>query len=354
MVKNIQALRGIAVMLVLLSHLTVIEQKYFSGNHLLPEFLSIGISGVDIFFVISGFVMVSVTRGWHSKVRLSALFLYNRLSRIFPMYWFYSVIVLGVFWLQPTLVNSAQGNQIRIWESFLLLPLPQGTYPLLGVGWSLIHEMYFYLVFAVLLLFPQRFLNVTLCLWAVAVPLFFASQWGARVPLVQLVTHPLTCEFIAGCWIGLAATRSVLRYAKSALWLALAWWVVAYAIFATHIGWGMAPVDWRRLPVFGIPAALLCYGLVAVERAGSLLPAWLRSIGDSSYSIYLSHVLVISALGRLWGVLKVGSNELNGLALVCVFLCALIAGHISYRMLELPLHNRTRRQSIGLNVKPVT
>ena len=132
---------------------------------------------------------------------------------------------------------------------------------------------------------------------------------------------------------------------RPALWLALVWWVVAYAIFSTHVGWGMAPVDWRRLSVFGVPAVLLCYGLVAMERSGgSLLPRWLRSVGDSSYSIYLSHVLVISALGRLWGAVKVDNAWLNGLALAALFAGALIAGRVSYRVLELPLHNRTRRR----------
>jgi peptidoglycan/LPS O-acetylase OafA/YrhL len=349
MIKNIQALRGVAVILVLLAHLSVIERKYYAGTPLLPEFMSIGISGVDLFFVISGFVMVSVTRGWHSQPALVPRFLFNRVSRIFPLYWIYSLLVLVVFLLRPSMVNSSQGNQVQLLESFLLLPLPQGTYPLLGVGWSLIHEMYFYFVFAIFVALPERYLLRCLSLWAIFVPLLFWTHLGNGSPTFELISHPLTVEFIGGCLIAKFIEKSTAGASRLIVLCALLWWLIAYAIFASKVGWGMAPVDWRRLVVFGIPAALFCYGLVSLELLnGKSLPRWLCSVGDWSYSIYLSHLLVISVLGRMWGSFNNESSALNFAALAATFMSAVAFGWLSYRHLEVPIQKWTRKLSTNL------
>ncbi|MEA2116633.1 MAG: acyltransferase, partial [Thermodesulfobacteriota bacterium] len=134
-IKNIQALRGVAVLLVVFFHMVTIEKKYGGTNTLLSDYFQFGMFGVDLFFVISGFVMVTVSRGKFQQPRQAATFLYHRISRIYPMYWFYSLLVLAVFLLQPSFVNSSQFGQVNILASFLLLP--QKHLPLLMVGWTL-------------------------------------------------------------------------------------------------------------------------------------------------------------------------------------------------------------------------
>ena len=157
-IVNIQALRGIAAVSVVAFHLIPIEAKYGSGESILPNFFEFGMFGVDLFFVISGFVMASLTKGQFQNASNGLTFLYQRLSRIYPVYWFYSALVLMVFFIQPTWVNSAQGNQINILSSFLLWP--EATLPLINVGWTLIHEMYFYIIFTVFLFFvPEKILD---------------------------------------------------------------------------------------------------------------------------------------------------------------------------------------------------
>ena len=127
-IVNIQALRGIAVLLVVAYHLTKIEAKYGHGERLLTTLATIGMSGVDLFFVISGFVMVTVTRGWFRKDGALAHFLYHRFKRIYPIYWFYSLLILAIFLLKPDMVNSSQGGNVNIISSFLLLPQNQLCY----------------------------------------------------------------------------------------------------------------------------------------------------------------------------------------------------------------------------------
>jgi len=130
-IHSIQALRGFGALSVVLFHIMLMEVKWGSGYMLLPRLMDIGASGVDLFFVISGFVMATVTRGVFQKKGSVVTFLYNRISRIYPLYWFYSLILLCVFMVRPGLINPTMGNQVNILESFLLLP--QNVFPLLMV-----------------------------------------------------------------------------------------------------------------------------------------------------------------------------------------------------------------------------
>lgn len=341
-ILNIQALRGIAVLLVVIYHLIKIEGKYGHGNTILPIWLSIGMSGVDLFFVISGFVMVTVTRGWFQKTGAIRRFLYHRVTRIYPTYWFYSLLVLVVFLIRPEMVNSSQGGQVNILASFLLLP--QELLPLLMVGWTLIHEMYFYLAFALLLIFPERWLLPLLMIWGIgSIGMGFALPLTGN-PVVQVVTHPLTLEFIAGCAI--AHIYFLKRYRSSGsylLILALIWWLVGYGIHVVQ-GYGLEPTGWLRVLLFGVPASLVVFALVSMEKGTEQkLPYWLVLIGNASFSIYLSHVLVISALGRIWGGLVIANAGVNIAALLVILLSVLAFGILSYQILERPLLRFTRR-----------
>jgi exopolysaccharide production protein ExoZ len=328
------------VLLVILSHLLKIEGKYGHGDTVLPSLFFIGISGVDLFFVISGFVMVSITRGRFQNTGAINRFLYHRVTRIYPAYWFYSLLVLVVFLIKPEVVNSSQGSQVNIFASFLLLP--HELAPLLAVGWTLIHEMYFYLVFALLLLFPERWLLPLLMIWGIgAMGMGFAVPLAGN-PVAQVVTHPLTLEFIAGCVI--AHIYFLKQHGSSGsrfLIPALIWWLVGYSI-AVH--YGLELTGWLRVLLFGVPAALVVFTLVNMERATEQKPPyWLVSIGNASFSIYLSHILVISALGRIWGGLAIVNSWVNVAVLLVIFLSALAIGILSYQILERPLLRFTRR-----------
>lgn len=92
----VQGLRAFAVLLVLFSHLFRIEEKYATQT-VLPDFVLAGVSGVDLFFVISGFIMVVVTEKSRAGLRRAAQFIYRRLLRIYPVYWFYTSLVLVVY-----------------------------------------------------------------------------------------------------------------------------------------------------------------------------------------------------------------------------------------------------------------
>ena len=216
--------------MVVFFHMVTIEKKYGGTNTLLSDFFQFGMFGVDLFFVISGFVMVTVTRRKFQQPRQAVTFLYHRISRIYPLYWFYSLLVLAVFLLHPSFVNSSQFGQVNILASFLLLP--QKHLPLLMVGWTLVHEMYFYLVFFLLLFLPEKHLVKSIGFWT-AIILFLQLYITSDSPLaLRLISHPLTIEFVGGCLLALC-TRQNKGTLSAPFFLISALFIFAASIFCS-------------------------------------------------------------------------------------------------------------------------
>lgn len=336
---NIQALRGMAVLLVVLFHLMTIERKYGGSVNILPRLLNYGMSGVDLFFVISGFVMVAVTKGRFQSIKHAIQFLYNRISRIYPTYWVYSLLALGVFMFKPALVNSSQGNEVNILASFLLLP--SDKLPLVMVGWTLIHEMYFYLVyFFIILLVSEKHLATVLGLWG-AVIIGVNLSMELNSPFESLVFNSLTIEFIIGCFIAIYFFQDNNKYSRMDLLLSIAF--VGFIAFI--YGWCLyhhftGSVDlqgWRRVLIFGLPAVLIVFGFVNAERNGFVFHSSLVKIGDASYSIYLSHVFTLNAVGRIWHGFSFNSRWDHFIFIPVLLGSTIIVGFLSYRYIERPL-----------------
>jgi exopolysaccharide production protein ExoZ len=335
-IKNIQALRGIAALLVVLFHLLAIERKYGQGLRALPDFLILGASGVDFFLVISGVALVMTSRGRFQQADYFYSYIFNRLIRIFPLYWFYSSLALLVFLFNPQWVNAMQGHQVDLFASFLLLP--QAKLPLLAVGWVLIHQLFFYLVFALLLPAPEKYFKALLLLWtALVIVISFSGVSGPSFSWPLVTYHPLALEFIAGCFIGLLVLNGQRPGAGWALGTGVGFWIVLSLIHPRVVG-PEIPVSWTRVILFGVPSSLIVYGATALEaQRGLILPRIFQQIGDASYSIYLSHVLVLSALGRCWAVFFIPGPQENWPVFFFMLIVVLLWGFISTRFLEQPL-----------------
>ncbi len=342
-VQNIQGLRGVAVLLVVVFHLALVEAQYGGATPLLPALATVGMMGVDLFFVISGFVMVGITRGGFRQPVFAMRFLYRRASRIYPLYWIYSLCVLAVFVVQPSWVNSSQGHQVDLLASFLLIP--DERLPLLMVGWTLIHEVYFYAVFfGLLLLLAERHLPWGLLGWALVVVGAYLTSPPSPSPAVALAIHPLTLEFIAGAGLGLMAPRWRRIPTAGFAGVAILAGSVGLWLYAGYRGLTNDPLPdpGLRVLLFGIPAWTLVAWAVRAEMGGHYLLRTLQRIGDASYSIYLSHLLVLVAGGRLWAVWAGDGIADNRLALPLLLLAVLVTGQWSYRWLERPLLDLTR------------
>lgn len=320
---NIQALRAIAVMLVVLVHLQVNETRITNAPILSP-WLYHGVSGVDLFFVISGFIMVYISYQKFGSVRHAGLFMLDRAARIYPpAMLFTGLVVLGII-LAGTGDKWFPNNNILY--SFLLFP--QKSEPLLGVSWTLIHELYFYLVFTVLLLSTFRLLPLWLVLWAALI------WWGQKTglwninPWTRIAFHPLTFEFIAGAIAGLCAVHFKPRWGLGFIGVGM----LLFILGVLNLGLlspGDYPKGWGRVIAFTPGAACMVYGAFALEAKGQWrAPAGLVMLGNWSYSLYLSHLLIISALVHVWLAFA-----WTGLMAQLLFLAASIMGIISFAAL---------------------
>ena len=341
-IQNIQGLRGIAVLFVLMVHIGLVEKKY-SAYPILPEFVQFGMSGVDIFFVISGFIMMTLSMHRTKNVNNAISFLYSRVVRVYPIYWFYSGVVLLVLLVHPSWVNSSSSGEIDLLKSFLLFP--QSVAPLLQVGWTLIHEMYFYIGFFLLLLFfrSNSALFLVSMLWAISV-IFLESMFSFTDPVMQIVTHPLTLEFFGGIIIAYVGLKIDLKCStmllKNLFLLLLLLLIFNYILFDNI--YATDPFRWWRVVLFGLPAMALLFVSIQLEKKGYTFPLWLVVIGDRSYTVYLSHLLVINVVGRIWQYFSFEGFWASVMFLLVLVISTLLYGKYAYEWIEVPMLEKLR------------
>jgi len=346
--RSIQILRALAATLVVVGH-SYHDAGYIALQTARPpidlSYFDTGI-GVDIFFVISGFIMIYTTAGSFGRRGAALAFLKRRFVRIAPLYWLMTTGIILVAVVAPNFLNVPIENWHSIVMSYLFIPDIRGNgevRPILASGWTLNYEMFFYAAFACCLMLPLR----RGVLWLGGF-LVFISVVGSVVALPGTVltfwTDSIVLEFMLGVLIGLACLSSWRLSASTALTLTAIAVVLAIA-FGPIWGWD------RILPRFlcaGMPAALL---VAAAAWGPSLSPTrfvtLLVAMGDASYCLYLTHPFVLRPLRNIWIALDGGSLPLGLYVVTCVFVAAIGAIAI-YRLVERPLTSGLQRRTRGL------
>ena len=341
---SVQALRGIAASLVVLYHLATVE--FFYGRthlRLLRPFLYFGAEGVDLFFVISGFVICWSNFDSFGRRRDIPKFAARRISRIYPLYWFYLVFAIAMAGLGFSHALEAASNPWNLVGIVLLLPM-ELTH-IVPVSWTLSFELWFYAVFGFTLLFERRWILPALAVWFGLV-IIFSVDPGILGPslllrrITAVVVHLRTVEFMLGCLIALTLRRGVLP-------LPLLFIVGGTALFAAA-GVRLFFTDpevtasvWRNdlVILFGLGSASIVAGAVAAELRGgpSSVPRWLVALGDCSYSLYLSHLFAIAVARRVFDRLNGGVVASHIVWLALLAIAAFLSGVLSYRFLERPM-----------------
>jgi exopolysaccharide production protein ExoZ len=324
---SIQVCRGLAALLVVLAHLHGIEAKYCATDHL--RLFEHGALGVDLFFVISGVVIASVTAGKFGSPHNAGIFLYHRLARIFPIFWIYTTLTL----IAHHLNNDHQA--FNVLASYLLLPnhLPM----VLLQSWTLSYELYFYLFFFLLLLLvPERIAPWLLALWGIIVVALKLHIGLSLHPMVQLLINPSVLEFLAGCVLFHIYRRGRLHPSIGiALLITSLLGLAAIIVYTDPIS--IVDHPWQRPLIYGAFATLFLLAAMELERTTLIryLPI-LSSIGDWSYSIYLSHALVLSVVASVITYLLPHQASILLIALIGLP-AVIIFGYVSYIYLERPL-----------------
>lgn len=317
-VRSIQYLRGLAAFGVLIFHAAERAGGAFG----------VGAAGVDVFFVISGFIMWVVTC---RRPPSPGQFMWKRVQRIVPLYWAVTLATAAVAVLIPGAFPVMQVTVEAVVKSLLFIPYrdPQGLIaPLIVPGWTLNYEMFFYLVFAAGLLAPAR-LRPWLVSAALIALVAVRPLLNGQNPLVATYTDPILLEFVAGIWLGKAWSERRLPGAV----LGWAFVSMGLALFAASAIAGL-DVSQARILFWGVPALLLVAGAVSIEQAGpvpNLAP--LRILGDASYSLYLVHGLAISASLR---ALKIVGVSAPLVVFATAMVVGVVAGLVAYHLIERP------------------
>ena len=350
MLKSVQVARAIACMLVLFSHAAAVVMlpKYWGGS-IFGGWLHIGRSGVDLFFVISGFIIFNVHHRDIGVTSELGRFVYNRFTRIYPYYWIYTgtlIALSGIGMFGP----PRHFGPVAIVDFLSLLRISQDAPPL-AVAWSLYYEVLFYVAFGILILRPR--IGIAVMVGALVLVAFAAgyNTVNGTVPTDQPVwsNYALFLEFLGGYW----AWRAQHWLSLSGAWKVLAVGVGALVVAVVIVdGLGLHDL-WQYVQVlYGAAFSLIVAAVVAIERTRPFA-VWPFAIklGDASYSIYLAHFPTISLFAKVLRHVPV-VEATPYLAFLLLSVISVAIGLIAHELCERPLMRLLRRHRTRASAVP--
>lgn len=317
---GIQYLRAIAALMVAFHH-----ARHYFPDEVVAALPAFGQYGVDVFFVISGYLMARVTAGHDPAAPRRALaisFLRDRVLRVVPLYWLA---------LTACALSQYQYRDPGLWMDFLFIPReslsnPGRWWPALIPGWTVNYEMFFYGLFGLAILLVRQSLLLMLAVLFGLVAVGFsgpsADSW------LSFYSHPIVLNFAFGILLHFLTNKQ--SWQPSVPWVA----VIALASL-----WALSlpRTELPRFVSYGLPSAGLVWA--AIHWPGTRRSSLLSMLGDASYSIYLWHFLVFKVLLRLGhagGLVPSGPIAI-GLVLAAQVLLAALIGVAMYQWLERPL-----------------
>lgn len=322
---SVQMLRAIAALAVVFFHIPLFRN---------------GDWGVDIFFVISGFIMAMVT------AQSGSHFFTKRVIRVVPLYWLGTLGVFCVALLMPSLLDNTTADVPGLLKSLFFIPYQKGVYvqPLLYLGWTLNFEMFFYGLFAISMAISHRH-RLLICSSLLLALVLLGHLVTFDALLAKFYTQQILVEFVLGmgCYAVYARTAAWraagpgkgVRAVLTMIGIAALVYMPLSASLAESLGRGVA---------LGIPAAVIFLALVH-GLSGVRLPWLLVLIGDASYSLYLFHPYVLKVFNKVFHVFDAPGVLAYVMTPVSIALCCIVAIGI-YRLVELPMTHWLRAMFI--------
>lgn len=322
-VLSVQYLRGIAAIMVVWHHTKIQVPAY---EHYIPG--SFGASGVDIFFVISGFIMLITT--FHSETNAKD-FLAKRIIRVAPLYWLLTLTMVLVWLIFPAMFKVLIVMPEALVKSLLFIPhyslsYKNDIFPLLVPGWTLNFEMFFYLLISLTLLVERRVGVRTLLLTILILVLIGEVSTSYTNPLYKTYTSPMLLEFGTGIVLGLIwIHKRTFINPLSSMMIFIAGWILlvinselSFSKYMTITG-----------ATFIVLGALYCWKANYTNK-------YLRLIGDASYSIYLTHIFTLGIIRFIWiRWIGVETSNVSALAFAIISqVCSIYVGVVVYLKIE--------------------
>jgi len=342
----LQYLRAIAALAVVYSHAVIQVEDY---SRFLIE---AGSFGVDIFFVISGFIMVYISKPTDTPGQ----FFINRIRRVVPLYWFFTLLMAVILLVLPQLFKATVFEWDALLMSLAFVPhwsvaREDVVWPLLAPGWSLNFEMYFYLLFALSLALSARyriaFISTIITLVFLLANFYQLQHSGLQHSVsvlsaaAQFFAETMVFEFIFGMLLAVAYKRGLKMRSST-----------AYFIMVIGTLWLLLQLPIPRIMEYGIPSLLIVMACLYIK-----IPhyKWAEVLGDASYALYLSHIFTLGVLRKTLAPL-LGDGQLAAILFVAISLvvCTVVSVFIHFfidnwllRLERLGLGNTMRRIQTG-------
>ena len=317
MIKNLQCLRAFAAINVVYFHTLLASESYGISVSLLSIIGTWGQNGVDIFFVLSGFVMIHTQIQKPKKIHE---FYFSRLNRIVPIYWLITLFIVLIYFLFPDIFRNLTLDIKKIISSlFFTSKIVTGGFPIIVVGWTLEWEMLFYFIFG-LSLFLKDIRKIIVLIFLFMLLIFTFSKTF------------LIFEFFLGVLIGYTYNKVKFNETNGLIIL-----IIGIILLLLSINSGFDPQKYLlvagfkldRFFIWGIPSAFIVLGAVYYRQISN---SFLIYLGDASYSIYLVQVLTIPFFYKFITYFNIEMNS-NLLTILCLFL-SVSFGCFFYSLIE--------------------
>ncbi len=339
-------------MLVLLYHAWEGPSRQLGIDNPIVDAISLfGFAGVDLLFVVSGFI-IFFTTDKPPTANAPLIFIYQRAVRVYLGYWPFYLLAIAAF----ALLNPARLAEADLLSSFFLLPDKQGE-TLINPTWTLAYELYFYVLFFLLMHTAYRIQWMAILFVLILGFNLFAAlaldayTWKGFKNLGEwqrFLTSPWLLEFFMGSFAAWAVRHSTGRFAVTAVVLGASCFLLAATLNAIVFDGKIARFFnyHYRMSLFGGGSALLLYGAVILESRGIVLwPRFSLLLGGATYSIYLSHTIIMDSLGFAGIFARVQSSAFSPLLFYVLMVVAIIVLATQfYLLLEKPVYRRARKQ----------
>ena len=325
---SIQSLRGIAALFVVISHLS---------------FIGIGAFGVDIFFCISGFIMMYVTS------KDTEHFLVKRLIRIVPLYYLVTIFTYFLLLLFPNMFMTTTAEFSYLVKSFLFIPYEIGDViqPIVRVGWTINYEMFFYILFFISMKISKKYRGA-ICSFILILLAILGELFVVPTTFLTFYCNELLIEFVFGM-LSFYLCEKIFSTLKAKKQGAFSILVVLICLVVIFTGFWLLISEnnnsvvpyFSRVINWGIPAFFI-FMAVFILGCNMKMPKWLSALGDISFSLYLLHYYPITFISRI--AQKYDSIPLKILLSVTGIALVIGISTISYYLIEKKLSSYLRKK----------
>jgi len=346
---SLQVLRAVAALFVTIAHASE-EAKHFFGFEPIIETDPFG-KGVDLFFVISGFIIYHASEKLFSRANAARIFITNRIIRIVPLYFIFTTLMVLAVVLIPSGVKEATFDVAQIVTSYFFIPYERHDgriAPILSLGWTLNYEMFFYVIFSLCLLLKPKHIAAASISCIIVLALIGTLVPETAPSAIRAWTHNIILEFAAGIAIAYVYGKNSGERVGSSILATLL--LLLGFILLYFLNLPIKPFDLPRFISAGLPATMIVASSVLLlpTRMERILPRWMVALGDSSYSLYLSHRFIQRPLQILISHSPIGRLEAAGsIYLILAVTAACIGGHIIYLLVERPLLRRMKSSTFA-------